>query len=196
MQISIDQVQKMLDWFKTKLFLNSISAKSKNRVLKRGQVYRCNFGCGIGSEMQKERPAVIVQNDIGNLHSSNTIVVPITHDTSTLPSVASLTPQSSSDGTILLDGQANTSNIMCVSKARIGNYITSLPPSDMRSIDVALAKTLNLMGYYSDLKKKIERKDAYIENLKFERNKAQDALLRTERTETLQKTIDVNNKIK
>ena len=194
MQISIDQVQKMLDWFKNKLFLNSISAKSKNRVLKRGQVYRCNFGCGIGSEMQKERPAVIVQNDIGNLHSSNTIVVPITHDTSTLPCVASLTPQSSSDGTILLDGQANTSNIMCVSKARIGNYITSLPPTDMRSIDVALAKALNLMGYYSDLKKKIEKKNTYIENLKFERNNAQDALLKTETT--LQKTIDVNNKIK
>ena len=180
MQISIDQVQKMLDWFRTKLFLNAISAKSKNRILKRGQVYRCNFGCGIGSEMQKERPAVIVQNDIGNLHSSNTIVIPITHDTSTLPCIAPITPQSLSDGTILLNGQANASNIMCVSKARIGNYITSLPPSDMRSIDAALAKTLNLMSYYSDLKKKIEKKNTYIENLKFERNKAQDALLKNE----------------
>ena len=50
------------------------------------------------------------------------------------------------------------------------------------------------MGYYSDLKKKIEKKNTYIENLKFERNNAQDALLKTETT--LQKTIDVNNKIK
>ncbi len=95
---------------------------SPTYMVKRGQVYRCNFGIGIGSEMQKERPAIIIQNDIGNMKSGNTIVIPITHDVSTLPCVASLTPQYESDGiTLKLDGQANTSNIMCVSKARIGN---------------------------------------------------------------------------
>ncbi len=54
-------------------------------TIKRGQVYRCNFGCGIGSEMQKERPALIIQNNVANSRLGNTIVIPINHDNSTLP---------------------------------------------------------------------------------------------------------------
>ena len=64
MKIELGQVQRMLEWLKTKLYLDSIAQNARSRAIKRGQVYRCNFGCGIGSEMQKERPAVIIQNDL------------------------------------------------------------------------------------------------------------------------------------
>lgn len=70
-------------------------------TIKRGQVYLCNFGCGIGSEMRKERPALIIQNNIANSRSGNTIVILITHDNSTLPCVASITPQIDSMGTTI-----------------------------------------------------------------------------------------------
>lgn len=98
MKIEFGQAQKMLEWLKTKLYLDSIAQKARLCTVKRGQVYRCNFGCGIGSEMQKERPAVIIQNDVGNNRSGNTIVIPITHDTSTLPCVANITPQTDTEG--------------------------------------------------------------------------------------------------
>ena len=81
MKIELVQVQKMLEWLKTKLYLDSIAPNARSRAIKRGQVYRCNFGCGIGREMQKERPAVIIQNDVANSRSGNTIVIPITHFT-------------------------------------------------------------------------------------------------------------------
>lgn len=55
MNIELEHIQKMLDWLKTKLYLDSIAQNASTRSIKRGQVYRCNFGCGIGSEMQKER---------------------------------------------------------------------------------------------------------------------------------------------
>lgn len=51
MTIEMNQVQRMLEWLKTKLYLNTLSEKAKSRKVKRGQVYRCNFGCGVGSEM-------------------------------------------------------------------------------------------------------------------------------------------------
>lgn len=35
--------------------------------------------------MQKERPALIIQNNVANSRSGNTIVIPINHDNSTLP---------------------------------------------------------------------------------------------------------------
>lgn len=149
--IELEHIQKLLDWLKTKLYLDSIVQNARTRTIKRGQVYRCNFGCGIGSEIQKERPALIIQNNIANLRSDNTIVISITHDNSTLPCVASITPHIDSMSTTILDGQANTSNLMCLSKARLKDYICSLPMSDMKKIDKAIAKTVGLFSYYLDL---------------------------------------------
>ncbi len=178
MNIPIGKVQQFLDWMKVKLYLDSNAASASKRLVKRGQVYRCNFGVGIGSEMQKDRPAIIMQNDIGNLKSGNTVVVPVTHDASPLPCMAQITPHYEADGvTLLLDGQANTSNIMCVSKARIGNYICTLSDADMKRVDEALAKTVGLIGHYSDLSKKLNDKLNYIAKLKQERNAAQDELI-------------------
>ena len=79
MQIELTKVQNLLDWIKTKLFLDSNSVKSIKRVVRRGEVYKCNFGIGIGSEIQKERPCIIVQNNTRNSRSGNVIVIPISH---------------------------------------------------------------------------------------------------------------------
>ena len=166
----------MIEWFKDKLYLNAISSNASRRAVRRGQVYRCNFGCGVGSEIQKDRPAVIVQNDIANGHSGNTIVIPITHNTSTLPCIVNFTPQISSDGKVILDGQANASNMLCVSKARLGDFVTTLPAADMMKIDEAIAKSVDLMRYYADIEKQLKDKLEYIEKIKEQRNKAQDEL--------------------
>lgn len=176
MQIDLSQAQRMIEWLKDKLYLNAIASNASRRAVRRGQVYRCNFGCGVGSEMQKDRPAVIVQNDIANGHSGNTIVIPITHDTSTLPCAANITPQMSADGKVILDGQANASNMLCVSKARLGDLVTTLPAADMKKIDEAIAKSVDLMRYYADIEKQLKDKLEYIEKVKEQRNKAQDEL--------------------
>lgn len=49
--------------------------------INRGDIYVVNFDPTIGSEIQKTRPALILQNDIANKYSSVTIVAAITsHD--------------------------------------------------------------------------------------------------------------------
>ncbi len=176
MKIELAKVQKMLEWLETKLFLDSISSKSLTRTVKRGQVYKCNFGCGVGSEMQKERPAVIIQNDIGNIKSGNTIVIPITHNDSKLPCIANITCKVDPTGKTILDGQANASNIICVSKARLGDFVCKLTNHDMKLIDIAIAKTVGLMSYYADLSNKLEDKKSFISKIKEDRNKAHDEL--------------------
>ena len=45
---------------------------------KRGEIYLVAFDPALGAEIQKTRPALILQNDIGNLHSPVTIVAAIT----------------------------------------------------------------------------------------------------------------------
>ena len=182
MNVDLSRVQKILDWVKSQIYLDASSNNARSRIVKRGQVYRCNFGCGIGSEMQKDRPAVIIQNDPNNRSSGNTIVIPITHDNSTMSCMAQITAQYDASGNVILDGQANTSNLMCVSKARLGSFVCDLPATDIKAIEEALAKTVDLMKHYSDMKSKYESRVQYIEVVKKARNAAQDELaeIRTE----------------
>lgn len=196
MNVSLDKVQCMLEWLKTKILLDALSHNAQNRIVKRGQVYKCNFGVGVGSEMQKERPCVIIQNDIGNIKSPNTIIAPITHDTSTLPCMALVTTQKDQQGNVILDGQVNTANTICISKARLGDKITKLPPDDMKKVDEALAKTTGLMQYYSDLEKKLSDKLSYIERIKKDRNEAQDFINELQKELNVSTQLELKEKIK
>ena len=47
-------------------------------VVRRGDVYFARLESGVGSEQMGDRPVVVIQNDIGNLHSPTTIVAMIT----------------------------------------------------------------------------------------------------------------------
>ena len=174
--INLEKIKNQLEWLKTKLYLDAISPNAQRRVVKRGQVYLCNLGVGVGSEMQKNRPCVVIQNDAANRTSPNTIVVPITHDNATLPCMVSITNVVNDDGKIILDGSANTACVTNVSKARLGDFICVLSSSDMRKIDESVAKSVNLMHYYADVKGKIASRDAYIERVKNSRNIAEDKL--------------------
>lgn len=113
-----------------------MSDRARRRFVKLGQVYRWKLGIGIGSEIQKESPCVIIQNNIGNHKSGNTIVAPITHDDSKYPFLVPFTIQKNGNGEVVLDGQVDVSNITCASKARIGDYVAKLSNNDMRRIEM------------------------------------------------------------
>lgn len=49
-----------------------------DRIVKRGDIWQVNLDPTIGHEIQKSRPAVIIQNDVGNEHSPITIIAPLT----------------------------------------------------------------------------------------------------------------------
>ena len=44
MNIDLTKTQQYLEWLKNKLYLNAIAPSAKNRIVYRGQVYRCNLG--------------------------------------------------------------------------------------------------------------------------------------------------------
>jgi mRNA interferase MazF len=49
-----------------------------NQVVKRGDIWEVTSGVGIGSEQFGDRPAIIIQNDMGNLKSPTVIIAYIT----------------------------------------------------------------------------------------------------------------------
>ncbi len=46
--------------------------------VKRGEIWLVNLDPTVGHEIRKSRPAVIIQNDIGNKYSPITIIAPLT----------------------------------------------------------------------------------------------------------------------
>ena len=166
MNIDLTKTQQYLEWLKDKLYLNAKALSAKDRILQRGQVYRCKFGVGIGSEESKERPCVILQYNSANRTSPNTIVAPITHTTSTLPVVVPIANKTDSVGNVILDGNVLLGNITCVSKARLGDYITNLTACEMKAVDKAISLSLATNHYYQALQNSYNDKLQYIEKLK------------------------------
>ena len=97
--------------------------------MKRGEVWWVNFDPSIGGEIQKERPAVIVSNDIANRLLNRVQVVPLTSSVDRLyPSEASVT---------LNDRQhkAMADQITTVSKKRLTNKMGKLSKSDLQAVE-------------------------------------------------------------
>lgn len=176
MNIDLTKTQQYLEWLKDKLYLNAIAPNSKGRIVTRGQVYRCKFGVGIGSEECKERPCVILQYDSANKSSPNTIVAPITHTTSRLPIVVPITAQTDASGKTILDGNVLLGNITCISKARLGDYITDLSAQEMKAVDKAISLSLDINHHYVTLQNMYDDKLEYIEKLKNSRTQMQAEL--------------------
>ncbi len=191
MNIDLTKTQQYLEWFKNKLYLNAIAPSAKNRIIYRGQVYHCNLGVGIGSEECKERPCVILQYNSANRTSPNTLVAPITHTTSTLPIVVPITEKRDSSGKLILDGNVLLGNITCVSKARLGDYITDLSSVEMKAVDKAISLSLDINHYYQTLQNMYDDKLQYIEKLKHNRSLLQSDLdSKQEQIDNFQKLLD------
>lgn len=105
--------------------------------IRRGDIYDIDFGIPIGSEQGGMRPAIVVQNDIGNRYSPAIQVTPITSQhKKPLPTHGILYPS-------VINGLAVKSIFMteqtrAVDKGRIVGWRGRLSPEEMAKVDVAL----------------------------------------------------------
>ncbi len=162
MQIDLSNAQNHLDWVKRAFYLNTTVDNAKKRAVRRGCVYDCDLGVGVGNEMQKKRPCIVISNNGANKTSPNVIIIPITHDNSQLPCMVTLKSYTDNSGNTILDGSANTSCVVCVSKARLGNLITQLEKHDLEAVEDSLEASLGMTHRTSSLKNEITRLRNYI----------------------------------
>lgn len=107
----------------------------KERTPKIGDVYLINFE-GSGSEQRGWRPGVVFQNNLGNQYSPNIIALPLTSSLkkSSQPTHVVI----SAEGTGLLkDSMVLCENPVCISKERMGSYLTTLSTEYMAKIATA-----------------------------------------------------------
>lgn len=111
--------------------------------IKRGDLVVVNLDPVIGSEQGKTRPALVIQNDIGNRYSPTTIVAPITSKifSKEFSTNVQLSPQDSgleNESTILLN------QIRTLDKSRIMKKLGSLQDQIMKKVDVAIKISLDV----------------------------------------------------
>lgn len=108
--------------------------------MKRGDIYRADLDPVVGSEQGGVRPVVIIQNDMGNLHSPTVIVAAVTTRSKPhLPVHVHITAAESGlrrDSVVLLE------QVRTLEKTRLTRRLGSLGEDAMRRIDRALALSL------------------------------------------------------
>lgn len=108
---------------------------------KRGEVWMVNFSPGRGSEQKGNRPALIIQNDVGNQYASTTIVAAITTTIKKYP-VTVLIPEGK--GGLKENSMVNLAQLLTVDKGRLTKKLGYLGEERMLEVDEAIRISLGI----------------------------------------------------
>jgi mRNA interferase MazF len=100
-----------------------------------------NFSPGRGSEQKGNRPALIIQNDVGNQYASTTIVAAITITIKKYP-VTVLIPEGK--GGLKENSMVNLAQILTVDKERLTKKLGYLGEERMLEVDEAIRISLGI----------------------------------------------------
>ncbi len=106
---------------------------------KRGEIWTVNFNPGRGSEQKGIRPALIIQNDIGNQYASTTIVAAMTTTIKKYP-VTVTVPRGKSS--LKEESMVNLAQILTIAKARLVKKVGTLEKDKMLEVDEAIKISL------------------------------------------------------
>ena len=108
---------------------------------KRGEIWLVNWNPARGSEQKGIRPALIVQNDIGNEKSPTTIVAAISSTVKLFPMNVKIEPHESG---VNLPSIVKTSQILTIDKNRLEKKLGQLSKKKMEEVNAALMLSLGL----------------------------------------------------
>jgi len=112
--------------------------RRRDAGVRRGEVYWVNFEPARRGEIRKERPAVIVSNDVSNRVLNRVQVLPLTSTTDRVYP---------SEAVVSVNGQSHKAmadQIRTVAKERLGSYVGTLGPRDVLAVEQAIRRQLGL----------------------------------------------------
>lgn len=117
-------------------------ARKQIKAPRRGEIYLVNFDPTVGSEINKTRPALVIQNDTSNAYSPVTIVAAIT--SSNLPSKQYPTEVfvSAPEGGLTNDSIILLNQIRTVDSQRLYKRLGTVLPETMHEVNRAIAISL------------------------------------------------------
>ncbi|MCD6272881.1 MAG: type II toxin-antitoxin system PemK/MazF family toxin [Deltaproteobacteria bacterium] len=108
----------------------------------RGEVWLVNWNPARGSEQAGKRPALVIQNDIGNEKASTTIVAAISGSVKIYPMNVKLDPP---EGGLNRPSIVKTGRIITVSKERLEKRLGQISAEKMREVNLAIKLSLDLL---------------------------------------------------
>ena len=110
----------------------------------RGEIYLVNFDPTIGAEIQKTRPALIVQNDIANRHSPITIIAAITSHVEE-PLYPTEVLVKAPEGGLTVDSVVLLNQVRSIDKRRLMRRLGGLTPATVERVTRALQISLGMV---------------------------------------------------
>jgi mRNA interferase MazF len=110
---------------------------------RRGEIHLVSFDPALGAEIQKTRPALIVQNDIGNQYSPVTIVAAITSNVGRQGPTGVLVK--APEGGLTVDSVVLLNQIRTVDKRRFVKRLGAVRATTMQQVDQAVMISLALI---------------------------------------------------
>jgi mRNA interferase MazF len=110
--------------------------------VKRGEIYWVDWSPGRGSEQIGKRPALIIQNDIGNEFSPTIIVASCS--TTIVRKFPFIVHVSAKESGLPKDCAINLAQIFTIDKTRLSKKCGKFSPKKMQEVDEAIKKSLGL----------------------------------------------------
>jgi mRNA interferase MazF len=117
---------------------------------RRGDVFLVEFDPARGHEIQKTRPAVIIQNDIGNRHSPVTIVAAVTSKVSPVLFKVEVAVAPTKANGLSRPSAIQLGQIRSVDQSRLLKRLGAVDAATMRKVDAALKISLALVDLTVD----------------------------------------------
>ena len=115
------------------------------RGVRRGDIYLVNFDPTIGHEIKKTRPALIIQNDVGNRHSPLTIVAAITSSLSPVPFPVEVVVTPSKANGLAVPSAVRLDQIRTIDGQRLWKRLGTADAAVMHKVDEALRISVGLV---------------------------------------------------
>ena len=118
--------------------------------IKRGEIYWVDFEPVRGSEQGRLRPALVIQNDVGNRYSPITIVIPLTSRVSEKHYPQNVVFEAGVAG-LPKNSELVANQIRAIDKSRVRERLGSVPETLMESVEMAILLTLGMEKYTQSL---------------------------------------------
>ena len=113
----------------------------KGLTPRRGEIWLVNFNPGRGSEQKGIRPALVVQNDTGNIYAATTIVAAITTTIKEFPVTVVV---ASGEGGLRQRSMVNLAQLLTIDKRRLQKRLGSLTEAVIERVDQAIRISLDV----------------------------------------------------
>lgn len=100
-----------------------------------------SFSPGRGSEQRGIRPALVIQNDVGNQYAGTTIVAAITSTIKIYPVTVLL---KRGEGGLKQPSMVNLAQILTIDKSRLRRRVGSLAPEVVEKVNAAIKVSLDV----------------------------------------------------